>query len=204
METFGLYAGLESAMSQLVFEIVGFGEELFDAIDEQLLGADDEDFVQPFFFEFTQRHAVFFEEFDQVLAGDAAVLAAWDAVTTQPAGVKPFTHRPRSDLTDLRDLAGGKDFFHGRHSTIMFWVVVPVRAGDRPRGGPRLPGDAGRGGASCRGLAPCGPVRRLPAHACRRPAAFGLAGEPSVRANAPRFLVYIGNSRPQDEKKPIP
>src|SRR5262249_16814813 len=29
----------------------------------------------------------------------------------------------------------------------------------------------------------------------------GLAGEPSVRANAPRFFVYIGKSRPQDEKK---
>jgi hypothetical protein len=38
-------------MSQLVFEVVGFGEQFLDAIDKQLLGADDQDFVQSFFLE---------------------------------------------------------------------------------------------------------------------------------------------------------
>ena len=87
---------------------------------------------QPFFFELAQRHAVFLEELDEMLAGDAAVLAAGDAVAAEPAGIEPFTHRPRRDLADLRDLAGGKDFFHGRHSSICCLLSPhasrPVRA----------------------------------------------------------------------------
>ena len=75
-----------------------------------------EDFVQPFFLQLAQGHAVFLEESDEMLAGDAAVLAAGDAVAAEPAGIEPFAHRPRRDLADLRDLAGGKHFFHGRHS----------------------------------------------------------------------------------------
>src|SRR5205085_7127478 len=107
---FGLNAGLESAMSELVFKIVIFREHFFGPVDEELFGADDEDFVQALFFEFAEGHAVFFEEFDKVLAGDAAILTAGDAVAAQAAGVEPLTHRPRRDLTDLGDLSGGKDF----------------------------------------------------------------------------------------------
>src|SRR5262249_35747629 len=40
-----------------------------------------------------QRHAVLFQETDEVLAGDAAVLRARDAVAMQPAGVEPPAHR---------------------------------------------------------------------------------------------------------------
>src|SRR6266436_10199245 len=84
-----------------------------------------------FFFQFPQRHAVLFEEADQVLARDAAVLAAGDAVAAEPAGIKPFTHRTGCDLTDFRHLAGGKNFLHGRHSNLCF--LSPLLEAKRAR-----------------------------------------------------------------------
>src|SRR5262245_11612041 len=110
MEALSLDAGFEAGMGQLVLEIIVFGKDIFDAIDKELLGADDKNFVQPLFLEFAQRHPMFFQELDEMFAGNAPVLASGDAVAAEPAGIKPFTHRPRRDLADLRDLAGGKDF----------------------------------------------------------------------------------------------
>src|SRR5437764_880164 len=63
-----------------------------------------------------QRHAVLLEETDEVFTGDAPVLAAGDAIAPEPAGVEPLADRPGRDFTDLRDLTGSKDLFHGRHS----------------------------------------------------------------------------------------
>src|SRR5437660_139061 len=60
-----------------------------------------------------------------MLARDAAVLAAGNAVTPQPAGIEPFTHRTGCDLTDFRHLAGGKNFLHGRHSNLCFLSPLP-------------------------------------------------------------------------------
>src|SRR5207237_6796792 len=103
----GLNAGLEAAVGQLVLEVVVLGEQLLDAVDEELLGADDEDLVQPLLLQFAQGHAVLLEELDELLAGDTPVLAAGDAVAAEPARIEPFTHRARRDFTDLRDLSGG-------------------------------------------------------------------------------------------------
>ena len=55
MQRFGLNAGLETAVGQLVFEVVIFGQQFFDAVNEQRLGADDQDFVPSFFFQRTSR-----------------------------------------------------------------------------------------------------------------------------------------------------
>lgn len=49
-----------------------------------------------------------FEEFDQILAGNAAVLRTGDAVPFESAGVEPFADGPRGHLADLRDLACGE------------------------------------------------------------------------------------------------
>src|SRR5205823_11482864 len=111
-------SGFKSAMSQLVFEVFILGENFLDAVNEEFFRADNQDLVQAFLFKLAQGHAVLFEELDEVLAGNAPVLAARDAVAAEPARVEPFTHRPWRDFTDLRDLAGGKDFFHGRHSSL--------------------------------------------------------------------------------------
>ena len=59
---------------------------------------------------------MFFEEADEMFAGNSAILAARYAIAAQAAGIEPFTDRPGRDLTDFRDLPGGEDFFHGRHS----------------------------------------------------------------------------------------
>src|SRR5207302_1691879 len=89
----------------------------------------DQDLVKPFFFEFSQRHPMFLEEFDEMLTRDAAILAARNPVATQSPRVEPFTHRPRRDFTNLRDLAGGKNFFHGRHSVNMISLCPQLGAG---------------------------------------------------------------------------
>ena len=49
-----------------------------------------------------------FEEFDQILSGNAAVLRTGDAVTFESAGVEPFADGSRGHLADLCDLACGE------------------------------------------------------------------------------------------------
>ena len=85
--------------------------------------------------EVAQRHPVLLEEAQQVLAGDAAVLRAGDAIAAQAAGIEPLAHRPGRDLADLRDLAGGEHFLHNRglHSRVSVgrdlggFLTPPVR-----------------------------------------------------------------------------
>src|SRR5207245_363519 len=86
VETFRLYAGLETAIGDLVLVVLILGQKFFEAVDEDLLGADDEDLVPLFLFEFAQGHAVLFEELDELFAVDGAVVAAGVAVATEPAG----------------------------------------------------------------------------------------------------------------------
>src|SRR5262249_13013399 len=103
-----------------------------------------------------QRHAVLFEEADEMLARDAAVLAAGDAVAAQPARIEPLAHRPGRDLADLRDLAGGKHLLHGRHSLTCIAESSPRPAVAR--------GTAGRGAGSRplgRGGEPSGEFRPI-------------------------------------------
>src|SRR5262249_33090556 len=128
---------------------------------EELLGADDQHLVPALFLEVAHRHAVLLEEADEGLPGDAAILAAGDAVAAQPAGIEPLAHRPRRDLADFRDLAGGEHLLHCRHS--IFRVAEssprPATAGGpagelshppwRAARGPRVtPGGRGSCGAS--------------------------------------------------------
>ena len=62
-----------------------------DPVDENLFSADDQDLVQTFFFELSQRHPMFLEEFDEMFARNPPILAAGNTVAAQPA------IRPRAD-----------------------------------------------------------------------------------------------------------
>ena len=68
-------------------------------------------------FEVSQRHAVLLEEPQQMLAGDATILRAGDAISTQAARIEPLAHGPGRDFANLRDLAGCEHFFHVEDST---------------------------------------------------------------------------------------
>ena len=52
---------------------------------------------------------MFFEEFDQILAGNPPVLRAGDPIAAEPTGIKPFTDSARGHFTDLSDLSGCED-----------------------------------------------------------------------------------------------
>src|SRR5262249_29876899 len=123
----GLDASLEAAVGEFVFVVLVFGQQLLHAIDEKLFRAYDQDLVPAFLFEFTQGHAMLLEELDEVLAGDAAVLASGDAVAAEPAGIEPLAHRSGRNLTDLGDLSGGKDFLHVGHSNLCLLSPLPCR-----------------------------------------------------------------------------
>ena len=102
------------------------------------------------------------------------------------------------NLADLGDLAGGKDFFHGRHSTIMFGSSPPGFSAGIILVGPRRPGEAGRAGARAGGQHSW--VRAGSFSALPWPVALGSLG---IR----RLCLYTsvtGVNRqlaPQDEKK---
>src|SRR5262249_46037393 len=142
-------------------------QQLVEAVDEELLGTDNQDLVPALFLQRAQGHAVFLEELDELVAGNAPVLAARDTVAAQPAGIEPLAHRPWRDLTDLRHLAGGKHFFHGRHSSFQKTKPAPwpADAGSPTR---ELPPPSATHGA--------GRLReRPPGASCRRI----IAGDPS-------------------------
>ena len=67
--------------------------------------------MPPLLLELAQRHAVLLEEADEVLAGDAAVLAAGDAVAAEPAGIEPLAHRPGATLQIFATWPVVKTFF---------------------------------------------------------------------------------------------
>src|SRR4051812_36477668 len=68
-------------------------------------------------FQVAERHAVLLEEAQQVLSGDATVLGAGDAISTQAARIEPLADGPGRDFADLRDLTGCEHFFHFEDST---------------------------------------------------------------------------------------
>jgi hypothetical protein len=54
-----------------------------------------------------------FEETDQVIAGDAPVLASWNTVTAKASGIEPFGNGAGSNLADAGNLARGENIlFH--------------------------------------------------------------------------------------------
>ena len=64
-----------------------------------------------------QRHAVLFEEPEEMLARDPSILRAGNAISSQAARIEPLAHGAGRDLADLRDLTGGEHFFHIEDST---------------------------------------------------------------------------------------
>src|SRR5581483_5362375 len=80
VEALGLDAGFKTAVGHFVLVILVFRQQFLEPFDEQRLGADDEDLVPSFFLQLAQRHAVFFEEADEVFAGNPAILATRNAV----------------------------------------------------------------------------------------------------------------------------
>jgi hypothetical protein len=81
----------------------------FEILDENLVLRDDEHLGHRLVFEVAQRHAVFLEELDQILARDPPVLRAGDAVTLEATRIEPFADRARGHFTDLSDLSSSED-----------------------------------------------------------------------------------------------
>jgi hypothetical protein len=117
VEALGADAGLEARGGRLDPEVVGLAEVLAQARQQGGIGADDQDLMIDLGLQVAQGHPVLLEEPEQVLARDPAVLRARDAISAQAARVEPLAHGPGRDLADLRDLAGGKHFFHIEDST---------------------------------------------------------------------------------------
>src|SRR5207248_173765 len=90
----------------------GLRRQLAETVVEELLGADEQHLVPLLLLQLAERHPVFLEEADELLPGDAAVLAAGDAVALEAAGVEPLRNRPGRDLTDLGHLSGCEHLFH--------------------------------------------------------------------------------------------
>src|SRR5216683_3534742 len=84
-----------------------------------------------------------FEEANELVARNTAILAAGDAISLQTAGIKPFGHRARGDLTDFGHLAGGEHFLHGGLSSFTPRIAPSLRRGGRQQG--REAGVASRG-----------------------------------------------------------
>lgn len=119
MEALRLNTGVESARSASDTE--GFFRRQFtlDVIDKDLILSDDQNLGFGFVFKFAQRHFVIFEELDQTIAGDAAILGTRDAVSLKATGVKPFADGARRDLADLGDLTSCKNLHFGLSDKII-------------------------------------------------------------------------------------
>src|SRR5262249_14583696 len=117
MKALGLHSGLKAAGGELVLVVFCLGEQLLETITEDLFSADNQESTAPFVFELAKWHAVSFQEFDELVAWNAPVLAAGDPVAAQPARIKPLAYRARGDLADPRHLACCKDCFHVIPST---------------------------------------------------------------------------------------
>ncbi len=156
-------------LAQLELVVVVLRQQLLHAVVEQLLGADEQHLVPLLFFEFAERHAVFLEEPDELLAGDAAVLAAGDAIPLQAAGIEPFGDGAGGNLTDLGDLSGGEHLFHGealrlnslRPRAPPSWAFLAGggRVLANPRGEGRAAHDRGRRDGGCMNVRQVGPDR---------------------------------------------
>ena len=91
-----------------------------EVLDEHLVLADDQHLGHRFVFQVAQGHSMFFEELNQILAGDTAVLGTRNPVATQTAGIEPLADRARGHFTDLGDLTGCKNL-HRRLSLTLAW-----------------------------------------------------------------------------------
>ena len=132
MEALGLNAGFETAGGHADFELPFDRQLALQVLDQDLVLADDQHLGHRLVFEVAQRHAVLFEELDQILAGDATVLRAGDAVALEPAGIEPLADRAGGHFTDLRDLSSCEDLHRRLSSSLSFCRCRFVR-GEEPR-----------------------------------------------------------------------
>src|SRR5262249_3269684 len=107
VKALGADAGFESRSRRLDPEIVPLAPLLAQAPQQRGIGAHDEDFMIDLRFEVPQGHPVLLEKAKQMLARDAAILRAWDAISTQAARIEPLAHGAGRDFAYLRDLTGG-------------------------------------------------------------------------------------------------
>ena len=112
MEALGLNASLETAGRHLNLERLFDRQLLLEILDQDLILPDEQHLRHGLVFEVAQRHAVLFQELDQVLPRDAAILAARNAVALEPTRIEPFAHRAGSNFTDLGDLACCENLHH--------------------------------------------------------------------------------------------
>jgi hypothetical protein len=126
-----LNAGLEPAGGDRHAERALARQFTLEVFDQDLVLSHDQHLGHRLVFEVSQGHAVLFEEFDQVLAGDASVLRAGDAVTFEATGIEPLADRARGHFTDLRDLSSCEDL-HRRLSNTLAWCRCRSIGGEEP------------------------------------------------------------------------
>ena len=76
------------------------------------VGADEQHLAHRFVFQFAQRHAVFFEEPNQVFARNTAILGTRNPIAAETAGIEPFADGAGCNLTDLGYLSSSEDRPH--------------------------------------------------------------------------------------------
>src|SRR3954465_1665256 len=139
METLGLYAGFEATGRDADFELTFHRQLTPQVFDQDLILSHDQHLGHGLVFEVAKRHPVFFQELDQVFAGNATVLRAGDTVAFEATGIEPLADRAGGHFTDLRDLSSSEDL-HRRLSSSLSCFVAASLAVRRPRAslGPRF------------------------------------------------------------------
>ncbi len=109
------------------------GKLPLEVLDQHLVLADDQHLGHRLVFEVAQGHAVLFEELDQILARNAAVLRSGDSVALQATGIEPLADRARGHFTDLGDLSSCEDL-HRRLSNYSHLDWTATRGPGDPLG----------------------------------------------------------------------
>ena len=80
VEALSLNAGLETAGGGGGAECFFHGQFTLEVFDQHLVLGDNQNLGHRFVFEIAQRHAMLFEEADQVFAGNPTVLGTGDSI----------------------------------------------------------------------------------------------------------------------------
>src|SRR6188474_2337548 len=132
METLGLYAGFEATGRDADFELTFHRQLTPQVFDQDLVLSHDQHLGHCLVFEVAKGHPVFFQELDQVFAGNATVLRAGDAVAFKATGIEPLADRAGGHFTDLRDLSSSEDL-HRRLSSTLTLTRGNFARGEEPR-----------------------------------------------------------------------
>lgn len=125
VEAFRLDAGVKAAGGDGDAEGLFSGQFALDVFDEDLVLSDDQNLGLGFVFKFAERHIMFFEELDQAIARNAAVLGTRDTVSLKATGIKPLADGARRNLADLGDLTSCKNLHFGLSDKK--YAVVPTK-----------------------------------------------------------------------------